>query len=421
MPGLSKETYSLTSFLNEKFIADNYKISFNLDGVDKKCFLDIFKSKDQKLSNLIRNEIPLNLESSLMYYTGMYLSEEIMIVTEINVTGEVISLEIFAQTIENISKLYTFLYKETVEAELKKVIINIGFYRLSLNSRGEVESTYERLKKKNFKKINENFYPFLDTDMFMKEFFTRHENILILTGEAGTGKTKFSSLIMKMALEKYSLIKENRENKKVMGDIDDLELDFETGLESFSEDTYDSNEVKVAYLKNEDILAEESFWSYLTSQNFDFVIMDDLDYMLIPRTREISTEADIKRAKFISQFLSYTDGIIPTSTKFIITSNKIDKDIDTALMRPGRMFDIFSFRGLSREEAISIWSDNDLDGKLFEKNFPDKEFINHAELGSVMAMLNKDPSIELRGYLKDESISLIQTAKNFATDTMGFD
>jgi len=40
--------------------------------------------------------------------------------------------------------------------------------------------------------------------------------------------------------------------------------------------------------------------------------------------------------------LSFTDGIVPTHTKFIITSNKIDSDIDPALRREGRMFDILT-------------------------------------------------------------------------------
>lgn len=393
---IEKVTYTITEFLNENYLSKNYNASLVLSGVDKEDFKQHIGQNDFMI-----NEVPLSLNTSLYYIEGKYIRMgDILIVAEYGNFDSTIQIQIYGETLKSTIEFYNLFYKNTVEPKLKNKKVTIGFYRLSFNTQGSLTSTYDRMDYENFDNVNDKFYPYLDINLFTKEFFTREENILVLSGKHGTGKTKFSSLLLKKAIENFELVKNNR-NKNIVR-LDSSEF------EDLDEDNL--TEIKVAYVKNEDILAEESFWGYLNDQNFDFVILDDLDYMLMPRVREASPE-DIKRSKFISQFLSYTDGIIPTHTKFVITSNKITKDIDKALMRDGRMFDILSFRELSYEEAFDIWSSLKLPKDIFEENFKEKEKISHAELGSIISMIKKDKEMKAHSYLKDDSISEMHSAR----------
>jgi len=115
--------------------------------------------------------------------------------------------------------------------------------------------------------------------------------------------------------------------KHYLHDIEDGRLDgypvlgvSVENMESRVEDMFDNDEVSVAYVKNEKILSTDEFWNNLSSQNYQLVILDDLDYALLPRTQAVSTGEDVDKNAFISQLLSFTDGIFENgnNTKFIM-------------------------------------------------------------------------------------------------------
>src|SRR5690606_2202324 len=68
-----------------------------------------------------------------------------------------------------------------------------------------------------------------------------------------------------------------------------------------------------------------------------------------------------------SALLNFTDGVVATTTKVIISTNlsSIDK-IDEALLRPGRTYKILKFRKLSNAEANDARAALDLPPIVFD-------------------------------------------------------
>ena len=163
----------------------------------------------------------------------------------------------------------------------------------------------------------------------------------------------------------------------------------------------------VAYVKSTDILAMDEFWRTLQKELPDFVILDDLDYMLTKRESEVMTSDDAKKNAFLNQLLSYTDGVQKNKTKFIITTNQHFDDVDSALLRKGRLFNILEFRTLHNSEALKIWLEAELNEDEFRKLFQDD--VLQSDLGSEIAKRkNKRIKDIADDYLYEPEISKIK-------------
>lgn len=163
--------------------------------------------------------------------------------------------------------------------------------------------------------------------------------------------------------------------------------------------------------KNNDVLADDGFWKFLEKNKPDFCIVDDLDYMLTRRDAETYSFDERNRNRFLSNLLSFTDGIQKNYTKFIFTTNQSFDDIDSAVLRKGRLFDVLELRELTNEEALEVWKENDLDEKEFHKLFKEKTVLP-ANLGSEIAkILNKRIKESNLTYLKEPGISKLNQIK----------
>lgn len=234
------------------------------------------------------------------------------------------------------------------------------------------------LEKDKLGKFSKKYYPdFIDLDLFFEQYTKTDENILILSGETGTGKTKLMNIYMQYLLENFSLV---------------------------NDDPYD--DLLVAYVKNEEILASDMFWSNLRDFDYNLVILDDLDMFLSPRGENMVTEKQILKDKFLSNLLSFTDGIVPSKTKFIITTNKGVESIDTAIQRDGRLFGIFAFSKLDPETAKEIWIDEGLDLKDFDIEFNNMKEILQAKLGKTIKQYKINNNKKLSPYLKNKNADI---------------
>ena len=74
---------------------------------------------------------------------------------------------------------------ETVKNELSE--LNITMFSYYLNGLGGCD--YVRSFLKNDFKPKKNYIPYIDTDEMFKQFFNGDENILLLVGKSGTGKS----------------------------------------------------------------------------------------------------------------------------------------------------------------------------------------------------------------------------------------
>jgi hypothetical protein len=410
--GVMKEVYTISELLYEQYMSTNFDFSFQILDANKDKTFEVVENFGFK-----KHVFDFDLSTRAYYCIAEVNGGNVMLIIDVRDYKGDCDVAIFSDTLDALEVVHKSLFDLAVKNFLSKddVVISYSDFSIANNSLSE---SVTRMKLSTFKTVSDKYYPFIDMHVFINEFLTRQESILVLIGESGTGKTKFSSLILKMALQNYNLI-EDMVKANLNNDLDD-DLDDD---DDFVEPV---KQIRVGYLKNEDILATDQFWNMIKTKKFDFIILDDLDYMLLPRTRDLGAGSlvDINRSKFISQLLSFTDGIVPTSTKFIITSNRSDKDIDSALMRPGRMFGILSFRELTYEEALAIWIDEKLESKsdLFYSTFPDNsKNITHAELGSIIYQA------KLKGgrasYLKEgeTEINITSKSQKAAKKKLGFE
>jgi SpoVK/Ycf46/Vps4 family AAA+-type ATPase len=131
-------------------------------------------------------------------------------------------------------------------------------------------------------------------------------NILLLIGPPGTGKTTFiKALLAEMNKRAYL--------------------------------TYDDKVLSNDY----------TFASYMADDGAGAFVIEDADLFLRSR-------ADGNG--MVSRFLNVGDGIIKLRNKKLIFSTNLPKvdDIDPALIRPGRCFDVLHFRNLTRSEATTV-------------------------------------------------------------------
>lgn len=267
--------------------------------------------------------------------------------------------------------------------------LKLFFNTLTLSPTGISENT-KILSHKDISFVSEKYYPYINVDILFDRFFTGPENILLLVGKPGLGKSKFATLALKYAMENPEKIPYEK---------------------CASNSLNASQHILAISCKNNDILADDGFWEYLEKDKPDFCIVDDLDYMLTRRDVETYSFDEKNRNRFLSNLLSFTDGIQKNYTKFIFTTNQSFDDIDSAVLRKGRLFDVLELRELTNEEALEIWKENDLDEKEFHKLFKEKTILP-ANLGTeITKILNKRTKERNKSYLKDPSISKLNQIK----------
>jgi len=397
------EQTSLVEVMFSDYVLDRYNVGLTEINLKFKELPNILK--DIKKFNLKEYKFNLGL-----YYTFIVLeNENMMVAMDIHENRESILASLFFNNYEIGQELFNALKKyEDLDSEL---FVSIEDYYLSNN--GAIKSSMSTKTKKDFQGTKSFYYPYLKTDELFKQYELSDSNILVLCGKPGIGKTRLTNFYMKYLLdnlEKGSFKKQPSEENKIDAILNGLGEDEDISI-------YNDEGIDVCYVKNEDVLSMDEFWVTLKTSFFDLVILDDLDYALLPRTQEVSSGEDVKKNKFLSQFLSFTDGIFEEGnrTKFIITTNREVKDIDSAVLRKGRTFDILELRDLKKHEAREIWKKEGLDDDLFLEKFSDENGnILQSDLGSEVEITKKsiEKNISLEPYIKEEGISLYNKIKN---------
>lgn len=213
----------------------------------------------------------------------------------------------------------------------------------------------------DFNHIVADLYPRINIRQMINSFLSSDESILILTGSAGTGKTS----LIKLILREFASLKDDA--------------------------------ISTSYVKDEELLELDDLWTYWSKQEPDVLILDDLDHILHSRSNQGGNT-------FVNRLLSFSDGVFETSTKVIITTNEEVHDVDEALIRPGRCFDMLQMPKLSRDEAALIWNNVfELSDDQFNQAFGD---INELRQSTLVSEAERVRDANPKGYLSDQSISI---------------
>ena len=207
--------------------------------------------------------------------------------------------------------------------------------------------------------VHPELYPDIDIVALLEDYLTSPEPILILYGVPGVGKTCFMKHLM-----------------------------------------MDESIRSCYYVKDDHALESPQLWSMICSDKPTLVILDDLDNSLNPREGNPDS--------FLGKMLSATDGIFPTTTKYVISTNQNLNAIDSAIVRAGRCFDFFELNPLDRTEALTFWESQGFDKKTFESTFKG-EVVTQADIMSNIFRLKK--GFKARKYLKKGNTSYTVESK----------
>lgn len=158
--------------------------------------------------------------------------------------------------------------------------------------------------------------PFIENvDEYIEEFLTSKAPLLILQGEAGTGKTTFVKYILETMQKRLKPTKE---------------------------------EFNVTYSFDESIFFLSDFYKRIIYDDYDVLVLEDINQVLHKNVEEGVLNP-------INKFLSVTDGLVSKYKKIIITTNIESRhQLAPALLRPGRCFDALAFRKLESEEIKTL-------------------------------------------------------------------
>jgi ATPase family associated with various cellular activities (AAA) len=167
--------------------------------------------------------------------------------------------------------------------------------------------------------------------LFLDKYLKSKATVLILSGPPGTGKTTMLRHL-----------------------ISDFNLDTQI--------TYD-----------EDLLKNDSVIQGFLFGNSDLMIIEDADHIIGSRELELNA--------LMTRFLNMSDGLIKMPNKKIVfTTNIMDfNKIDSALLRPGRCYDILHTRKLSYVEACNAARVAELPAPIRNKDYTLAEIFNPAE------------------------------------------
>lgn len=182
------------------------------------------------------------------------------------------------------------------------------------------EGNYEYIEEEFVETVRQENYPFIpNLSDWQERFFASKSPVLILIGQPGVGKSMF----IKHLLSK-------------MGGTNHL--------------TFDDKALR----------SEQVFVDFIIDEEANSFILEDADNLLTKR----EDGNDV-----MSKFLNISNGLISLNKKKFIFSTNLENlnNVDSALLRPGRCFDVLTFRKLNYEESIACARVNDINPDFIEK------------------------------------------------------
>jgi SpoVK/Ycf46/Vps4 family AAA+-type ATPase len=165
--------------------------------------------------------------------------------------------------------------------------------------------------------ILEEAYPYIDNiESYITDYISSPSPVLILFGPPGTGKTKLI--------------------RKIIRDICKFKK---------------SDVINCLFTTSKEVIDDGNIYLDLLFGDRDLLVLEDIDTHMGKRQDGNSS---------LYNLLSISDGMLPNSMKdkkIILSTNLPNKkNIDEALLRPGRCFDCLNTRALNEEEALVVFN-----------------------------------------------------------------
>ena len=275
---------------------------------------------------------------------GVYVEmENVLILLDISsddTVGLYVHVEIFYNhNIDVIKDVESKLKNDLESFECKEVITRV-LWQFKTKDYIDSVSLYEV----NDTQIHNEAYPYLgeSVDSYIDRFIASDETVLVMIGPAGTGKTKFIKYLMKYMSHKMSPQPGGRK-----AGIPSAEI-------SYADESPVKKMFSVTYSTSQETYNDDEFFIDFVKSDSKLLILEDIDYNLRSR---------IDGNTFMHKLLNASDGIVELKNKkIIITTNlESEKKTDSALLRPGRTFDVLKTRYLNLEQATILANKLDIE------------------------------------------------------------
>lgn len=219
-------------------------------------------------------------------------------------------IEIFAQSVEKIievrgvlNSLFVGMTKDATSCEIR------WFYS---DHKGMVRSDYVPEILDDY--VSTFAYPFIpNLNEYISDYESSSEKVLILMGPPGTGKTRLIRYIIRMFI-------------------------------AINYDQLDGKTFSAFYTTDSNVIDKDQMFIEFMTSTHRIMVLEDVDFSLRDRSEGNTS---------MYRLLASSDGLIQSPDKKIIISTNVghERDIDAALIRPGRCFDLINFRKLTPSEG----------------------------------------------------------------------
>lgn len=337
------------------------------------AFLQTF-DKDAKIDiieTFVEPLIVLRVDEGIVFFNEPLADERLEVVGKSGTHPLTLRFKKMFGTPEFLVRFNDFIRESGVETrKIKEVdkngdpIFGIQIHKLFKNPDGSVNNITSQITTKEMEDIRKELYPYMDVDMFTKQYLKSDSMIAIFGGGPGTGKTCLTRHIVKrIAIEKGQ----------------------------------DFNSVEALYVKDLSLLKEDSVWACISEIKPDVIILDDFDKGLEQRTDE-------KPNLVMEKLLSFSNGFQKENCKMLITTNRSLENTDKALTRTGRSFAVLQLPYLDYSVAMELWMNVYGHSKeSFKEIFKDDMKVSQSDLDSEAKLYRE---FENKGYLYDTSIDI---------------